>query len=132
MKPTIVAGALLSSLLVPQAAVAGPGCPDLVGSWTFALSCVAVPRTPAFEDRVLSATVDEQQGCVFRGELGMQTWVGAISPEGTVYSDYAGAKGVGELGARRAGVYTEMTFTYTIPAIGAGPATACTGVATRD
>jgi hypothetical protein len=132
MRKTTVAFAWFAVCWMPSSAQAGPACPDLVGSWTFSLSCVAVPRVPAFDVRVIAGEVEEQQGCLFRGTLDFQTWVGAIAPDHTVYSDYAGAKGVGELGARRGGVYTEMSFTYTIPAVGGGPATACTGIATRD
>jgi hypothetical protein len=131
MKRTIVRGALLSVLMLPSLASAGPACPDIVGHWRFELACVGDTRVPPFDGITIFGEVIDQQGCVFYGTLNGQRWVGAIDADGVVHSDYAGAKGVGELGARRAGVYTEMTLTYTIQALGPAPATACTGTATR-
>ena len=131
MKRTIARGALLSALVLPSLATAGPSCPDLVGNWRFDLACVGEPRVPAFDAISIFGEVVEQRGCVFRGTLNFFTWVGAIDPDGVIYSDYGGAKGVGEATDRRAGVYRGMTFTYTIPAVDGGPATACTGTATR-
>lgn len=133
MKRTIAAAAaLLSSMLGAPAADAGPTCPDLVGTWRFTLSCVAVPRDPPFGSVSITGIVAEQQGCVFRGTLNGFVWVGAIAADGTVYTDHAGAKGVAELTTRRAGVYTGMNFAYTFSGPTPEPSTACAGTATRD
>ena len=131
MKLTIARSAVLSMLLLSPVASAGPTCPDIVGNWRFSLACVGDTRVPPFDSITIFGEVVEQEGCVFYGTLNFQRWVGAMAPDGVIHSDYAGAKGVGELTTRRAGVYTEMTFTYTIPAVGTAPATACTGTATR-
>ena len=129
--------ALLSTLIVSGGAAAGPACPDIVGTWQFALTCgVATTPDPHFGPRSFVGTVSTQDGCVFVGTTSDGfTWVGALAGDGNraVSSDYGGAKATGELSARRGSLYTRMTFTYTFSGPTPGAAsTACTGIATRD
>jgi hypothetical protein len=123
--------ALLS--LVSGLASAAP-CHDVVGTWHFVLACVAHDPPPRFDPRSFDGEITEQEGCVFAGTLpGGPWWIGALAGDGnrTVHSDFGGAKAVGELTARRGGLFTEMTFTYTFSGDEHAPPTACTGTATR-
>jgi len=130
MKRKLASVALLS--LVSGVASAAP-CPDVVGTWQITLACVAQDPPPRFGTRLSEGVISAQEGCVFAGMIGDDAWVGALAGDGnrTVHSDFGGAKVVGELSARRGGLFTEMSFTYTFPGDDVAPPTACTGTATR-
>jgi hypothetical protein len=123
---------MLSVLAVPGLALAAP-CHDVVGTWQFELACIAATSPPHVDTISITGIVTQQEGCVFVGTLNGFPWVGALSGDGnrTVLTDHAGAKGTGELSARRGGLFREMSFAYTFGGFTAGPPTACTGVATR-
>jgi hypothetical protein len=131
MVSKLAAVAVLS--LAAGVASAAP-CPDVLGPWSFTLSCGAATAPPHFGARTMDGEVTHQEGCVFVGTLLGRAWVGVLSGAGnrTVTFDFAGAKAQGELGDRRGGLYREMSVSYTYEGTGgADPPTACAGTATR-
>ena len=124
--------ALLS--LVSGVATAAP-CHDVVGTWTFTLTCGAATTPPHFGPTTpFSGNVTHQEGCVFVGAIGEYAWVGVLTGAGnrTVLFDFGGAKAQGELDDRRDGLYREMSITYTYDGtVATDPPTACIGTATR-
>lgn len=125
---------LWSAMLVAGGASAAP-CHDVLGDWSFELSCVSTDVSPPhFGTSFPTGTITHQSGCTFAGLLNGYPWVGVLHGDGnrTVSADFGGAKATGELASQRAGRFTQMEFAYTFTGPTPGSPTACTGIATRD
>ena len=129
----------LSGLILASGPSYAADCHDVSGTWDFALKCIAYDTgtgAPFTGDRNITGEITKQEGCVFYGELGGLHWAGALHGDQNklVSSDYGAAKATGELSRKRAGLFQDMSLTYTFsnPSIpSGGPLTACTGSGTR-